>query len=179
VTLQRLLHVLDSFSEASGKLLAWLVLGVVVLEFAVVVLRYGFDFGSIAMQETVVYLHALLFLLAAAYTLKHDEHVRVDIFYRRRSIRGRALTDLLGSILLLLPVCGFIAWTSWDYVLQSWAMFEGSRESGGLDFVYGLKTALIVAPAFLILQGVAEICRNLLILSGKIIPTHHDDEAVL
>lgn len=177
--MQRLLHALDTFSEASGKLLAWLVLAVVVLEFAVVVLRYGFDFGSIALQETAVYLHALLFLLAMAYTLKHNEHVRVDIFYRSHSARGKALTDLLGSLLFLLPVCGFIGWVSWDYVAQSWASFEGSPESGGLDFVYGLKTALLIAPALLILQGVAEICRNLLILSGQITPPAHDDEAVL
>ena len=125
--LLRCARTLDGLNEWIGRAVSWLSLLMVLVTFAVVVLRYAFDTGWIAMQESVTYMHAVLFLAGAAYTLKHQGHVRVDVFYRRFSPRGRAWVDLFGGLLLLLPVCLFIFYMSWDYVVQSWALQEGSR----------------------------------------------------
>jgi TRAP-type mannitol/chloroaromatic compound transport system permease small subunit len=133
----------------------------------VVVMRYAFDMGWIWLQESITYMHAALFLVGAAYTLKHDGHVRVDIFYRGFSPRKRAWVDLLGSLFLLLPVCLFIFSVSLDYVLQSWSLYEGSREAGGLDGVYLLKSLILVMAGMLVLQGLAIAIRNLLMLLGS------------
>ena len=129
--------------------------------FAVVLLRYAFQLGWIAMQESILYLHASLFLLGAAYTLKHDAHVRVDIFYRGFSARGKAIVDLSGALFLLLPVCVFLLWISWDYMATAWALREGSRETGGLPYVYLLKTLIPLAALLLILQGISQALASL------------------
>jgi TRAP-type mannitol/chloroaromatic compound transport system permease small subunit len=118
------------------------------------------------LQESLLYLNALLFVLGSAYTLKHDGHVRVDIFYSRMSSRNKALIDLAGTLLLLLPVCGFILWSSWDYVALSWRVREGSAETSGLPFIYLLKTLILVLAALLSWQGVAEILKALRLLRG-------------
>jgi TRAP-type mannitol/chloroaromatic compound transport system permease small subunit len=164
--LLRLARALDALSEWSGRAVAWLTLAIVLITFAVVVLRYAFNLGWIAMQESVTFLHALVFLIGAAYTLKHEGHVRVDIFYRDMSPRAQALVNLLGTLLFLLPVCGFILWSSWDYVAASWSLHEGSREAGGLPGVFLLKTAIPVMAILLILQGIAEGLHALLTLRG-------------
>ncbi len=160
----RLADALDAISEWTGRFISWLTLGIVLITFAVVLLRYAFNLGWIAMQESVMYLHALVFMLGAAYTLKRDGHVRVDIFYRELSPVGRAWVDLMGAALLLLPVCTFILWVSWDYVASSWALQEGSREAGGLPWVYALKAAIPLMALLLILQGISQGLRSLVIL---------------
>ena len=167
----RLLHLLNSLSELTGRAVSWLTLIMVLLTFGIVVLRYGFDIGSIAAQELVIFLHALVFLLGAAYTLKHDGHVRVDIFYRGLNPRGQAWVNLLGMLFLLLPVCSFILWSSWEYVTASWGMREGSRESGGLPGVYLLKTAIPVVAILLLLQGLAQGLRAVLVIAGLPVTT--------
>lgn len=164
--LERLARWLGALSEWTGRGIAWLTLFMVLTTFGIVVLRYGFGIGSIAAQEAVTYMHALVFLLGAAYTLKHDGHVRVDIFYRGMSERRRAWIDLLGTLLLLMPVCLFILWASWDYVAASWALREGSRETSGLPGVYLLKTAIPLMAVLLLLQGLALGARALLVLAG-------------
>ncbi len=161
---KRLADHLDRIAEYTGRSAAWLALALVLVTFSVVVLRYLFAFGSIALQESVLYLHASLFLLGAAYTLKADAHVRVDIFYRRLPPSRRALIDLLGALLLLLPVCAFILWISWDYVATAWALREGSAETGGLPYVYLLKTLIPLAAALLLLQGISQALRSLMVL---------------
>ncbi|MCG8097612.1 MAG: TRAP transporter small permease subunit, partial [Candidatus Thiodiazotropha taylori] len=128
---------------------------------AVVVLRYVFQLGWIWLQESVTFMHAALFLVGAAYTLKHEGHVRVDILYRKFSERGRAWVDLLGTLTLLLPVCLFIFFVSWDYVAKSWALFEGSREVGGLEGVFLLKSLILVMAVLLVLQGISLAIRSL------------------
>jgi TRAP-type mannitol/chloroaromatic compound transport system permease small subunit len=105
-------------------------------------------------------------MLGAAYTLKHDGHVRVDIIYQKLSARARAWIDLLGTLLLLFPVCLFMLFTSMDYVSAAWAIQEGSREAGGLDGVYLLKTAIPVMAVLLLLQGGSLLLRNLLVVAG-------------
>ena len=152
---------IDAFNERVGRIVAWLTLSMVGTTFLVVVLRYGFDTGWIAMQESVTYMHAVVFMAGAAYTFKHDGHVRVDIFYRKMSPLTQQWVNLFGALVLLLPVSSYILFTSWNYVFTSWQLLEGSREAGGLPLVFVLKSCILLLPALLILQGVAQICRNL------------------
>ena len=165
--MQSAIYKLEQISEISGRLIAWFTLLIVLVTFMVVVLRYVFDFGSIALQESISYLHAFVFMLGAAYTLKHDSHVRVDIFYRKMSMINKAWVDLLGTLLLLFPVCLFILFSSWDYVFTSWSQFEESGEAGGLAFVYILKTTLLIMPLLLMLQGTALALKSLLLIQHK------------
>lgn len=157
---------IDAFNDAIGRGVAWLVLGMVAGYALVVVLRYGFAIGSIALQESVTYMHALVFLLAAAHTLNVDEHVRVDIFYRKWSARRRAWVDLAGSLLLLLPFSLFLFAMSWGYVVDSWQRLEASPAPGGLPFVYLLKTLILVAAAQLALAALARAADNALALAA-------------
>lgn len=157
---------IETFIEYTGRAVAWLTLAMVLIMFAVVVLRFAFDIGWIWLQESVNYLHAYVFMLGAAYTLKRDEHVRVDIFYGAMSAKRRSLVDLLGTLLLLLPFCGFIFYVSWDEVIKSWQALEPSQQTGGLDFAYILKTSMLLMPLLLFLQGLAIILHNILILRG-------------
>ncbi|MFP4279277.1 MAG: TRAP transporter small permease subunit [Halochromatium sp.] len=164
--LLRLADGLDWVNRAVGAAVAWLALAMVLVTFAVVVLRYGFDVGSIALQESITYLFATLFMLGVAYTLQQDGHVRVDILYQRFSPRARAWVDLLGSLLLLAPVCGFLFIASWDYVADAWSIREGSREAGGLAGVWLLKTLLLVMPVLMLLQGLVWVLRTGLCIAG-------------
>jgi TRAP-type mannitol/chloroaromatic compound transport system permease small subunit len=164
--MQQLAHKLETINEWCGRSISWLTLFMVIVTFLVVVLRYLFDTGWIAMQESVTYMHAMVFLIGASYTLKHNGHVRVDIFYREMPPRRQAMVDLLGSLFLLLPVCAFIFWSSWEYVLTSWSFREGSPETGGLPGVYLLKSLLLVMPALLLVQGMANFLQNLMRLRG-------------
>lgn len=158
---------LETIAELTGRFLAWFTLFIVVITFLVVVLRYGFDIGSIALQESITYFHAFVFMLGAAYTLKHDGHVRVDIFYRNMTATKKAWIDFLGTLLLLFPVCLFILISSWDYVFTSWSLLEESGEAGGLAYVYILKTTLLLMPLLLMFQGLVIILKNLLTIKEK------------
>jgi TRAP-type mannitol/chloroaromatic compound transport system permease small subunit len=159
--------VIDRLNSSIGRTAAWLALAVVAIQFLVVVLRYLFGLGSIWLQESILYSHAALFLLAAAWTLKKDGHVRVDIFYSTASPRTKAIVDLIGALALLIPFAGAILYFSWPYVARSWSIFEGSRESSGLPFVFLLKTLIPVFAAMLILQGLAQAVRASSVLSAK------------
>ncbi len=155
---------IDTLTELTGRLLAWLTLLMMVLLCLVVILRYGFEVGSVALQESVTYLHASVFMLGAAYTLKHGGHVRVDIFYRNFSPRTQAWINSLGSIVFLLPLCATIFIISWEFVRQSWHIHEVSSEPGGIPAVFLLKTLIPLMAITLSLQGLAEILRNTLVL---------------
>jgi len=130
----------------------------------VVILRFVFDIGWVWLQESVNYLHAYVFMLGAAYTLRHDGHVRVDVFYRQMSTKRKALVDLAGTLFLLIPVCGFIFYASWTPTLAAWLTLEGSQRTGGLDLAYLLKTTMLLMPALLIIQGLAISIQKSLIL---------------
>lgn len=161
---------IDAFSDWTGRTIAWLTLAMVLIQFLVVVLRYGFNIGSIAVQESITYLHALVFMLGAAYTLRHEGHVRVDIFYRGMGEQGRAWVDLLGTLLLLIPTFVFLAVVSWTTVFNAWVRLEGSPEAGGLPLVFALKTVLLVMPVLMLVQSVAMVARTMLTLSGHAEP---------
>ena len=159
---------LDRFSVLLGKASAWLTLFMVLVTFVVVVLRYIFDAGLIWLQESVVWMHGFVFMVGAAYTLQQEEHVRVDIFYREMSPRGRAWVDLIGISVFLLPLCALLGWKSFDYVAVSWQLQEASRESGGLPYplIPLLKSILVVMPITVGLQGIALLSRCVRILRG-------------
>ncbi len=164
--MEKISQLIEQLSEWTGRLVAWLSFAMVIVTFLVVVLRYAFDIGFIALQESITFMHAMLFMLGAAYTLRHEGHVRVDIFYRCFGERGRAWVDLLGVLLLLLPVTLFISWVSWDYVAPSWEQLEGSREAGGLPGVFLLKSVIPLMALLLLLQGVAMGWRALGVIRG-------------
>lgn len=134
----------DHFQKKLGHAMAWLSLSLVLLSALVVVLRYGFNFGSIALQESVLYNHAILFMMGMSYTLLLDKHVRVDIFYVKMSKNRQAWVNLIGALLFALPSMLFVFWSSWDYVSASWRVLETSAEPDGLPFVYLLKTVILV-----------------------------------
>ena len=141
----------------------------VLVTFIVVIMRYVFDAGLIWVQESVVWMHAVVFMLGAAYTLRAEEHVRVDIFYRTMSERRRAWIDLVGVIVFLMPLCAFLAWASFDFVTQSWRIGESSRESGGLPypFIPLLKSVLLLMPVAVALQGASLCLKSVRTLRGR------------
>ena len=162
----QIINGIDRFTELTGRTLSWLTMLMVALVVAIVVGRYFLGLGSIALQESVTYLHAMVFMLGLAFTLKRGGHVRVDIFYRNYSVRRRALVDLIGGILFLVPFCLFIFISCWDYVLASWAIAEGSSENDGIAAVYLLKTLMLIMPVTLLLQAIAELLKTQMILRG-------------
>ena len=158
---------LDRVLDRLGQSISWLNLLMAIIVLVIVVLRYWLSIGSVALQESITYLHAALFMLGISYTLQHNGHVRVDIFYRNFSARRRALVDLAGLIMFLIPTCVLIIVSSWDYVSASWATGERSEERSGIAFVYGLKTLMIIMPSLLIVQGIAGGLRHGLELKLK------------
>jgi len=158
----------EKLSEFTGKCVAWLALVMSVLMFLVVLLRYAFDLGWIGLQQSVTYLYGVFFLLGIAYTQKHHGHVRVDIVYQKCSPRVQAIIDLMGTLLLLLPVCCFIFWVSWGFVALSWQSLESSNAAGGLPGIFILKSFLLVMPVLLALQGLAQSFSIILWLRGDI-----------
>ncbi len=166
-SLSALTRAIDVANEHIGRVASWLALLMVLLQFVVVVMRYIFGFGYIAMQEGIIYLHATLFLVGAGYTLLHGGHVRVDIFYREAPPRWRALIDLLGVILFLMPVCVVIGWASWPYLEQSWSVFESSAETSGIPAIYALKSMILVFVVLIALQGLSLALHAVLTLAGR------------
>ena len=166
ITLKTALSSVEKFTEVTGRFISWATVTMVILVVLVVITRYFLGLGSIALQESVTYLHCLVFMMGFAFTLKHDGHVRVDIFYRGFSPRFKAIVNLIGGLLFLIPFCLLIFFISWDYVLASWVIRETSAENNGLPFIYLLKTLMLLMPVTLLLQGIAEIIRSGLTLSG-------------
>jgi TRAP-type mannitol/chloroaromatic compound transport system permease small subunit len=164
---------IDRLIAALGRMVMWLSLAVVLVQFAVVVMRYALGIGSIRLSESILYGHAALFMLATAWTLQENGHVRVDIFYAGASRRSKALVDLLGALLLLLPFVAVIIWFALPYVARSWALLERSRETSGLPFVYLLKSLIPLFALLLGLQGLSQAIRAALALGNVArIPDH-------
>jgi TRAP-type mannitol/chloroaromatic compound transport system permease small subunit len=164
---RRTADAIDRFTATIGRAALWCCLYAVLAEFAVVLMRYAFGIGSIKLQESVLYAHAGLFMLAAAWTLQVGGHVRVDVFYGEARPRTRALVDLLGALLFLLPFAAAVAALSLPYVERSWAILERSREASGLPFVYLFKTLIPIFALLIGLQGIAQALRAALVLAGS------------
>ena len=166
--MQGFISAVDGLNERVGRWVSWLTLAMVLLQFAIVLFRYFFGIGWIAAQEAIVYMHAAVFLGLAGYTLRHDGHVRVDIFYGSATPRGKARVDLFGSLFLLLPMAIAIFVLAWPYVMSSWRVLEGSPEGGnGIPAVFLLKTMILVFAVLVGLQGLSLIARSWAVLSGK------------
>lgn len=158
--LLKLAHAIDQMNEYVGRAVAWLALAMVLLQFVIVLMRYVFGLASLYMQESMVYMHAIVFMVAAGYTLVHDGHVRVDIFYGSASPRRKALINLLGVAFLLWPMAVFTWVIAWSYVATAWRIREGSPEGSGLPYVYLLKTLILVFSVSLFLQGLSLLIRS-------------------
>jgi TRAP-type mannitol/chloroaromatic compound transport system permease small subunit len=157
---------IDRLTAAVGRAVTWCLLAMVLVQVTVVLMRYVFGVGSIWLTEAIVYAHATLFMAAAAWTLQRGGHVRVDIFYADAAPRTRAIVDLLGALLLLLPFVAVLAWVSLPYVARSWTILERSRETSGLPLVFLLKTLIPLFAFLLGLQGIAQAARAWLTLTG-------------
>jgi TRAP-type mannitol/chloroaromatic compound transport system permease small subunit len=158
---------IDRLNAAIGHGVAWLAIAVVLLQFALVVARYLFGLGSVWLTETVIYAHAALFMLAAAWTLQVGGHVRVDIFYADASAHTKALIDLVGALFLLLPFMVVLIWLSIPYAARSWSILEHSQEASGLPVVFVLKTLIPLFALLMALQGIAQAIRAAALLRTR------------
>lgn len=158
---------LDAINRAVGLAARWLALAMAAVQFVIVLARYVFGVSDIAANESVLYMHAALFMLGAGYTLLVDEHVRVDIFYAKRSTRGKALTDAFGHALLLWPSMGALLWYGWPSVRNSWAILEGAISVGGIPAAFLLKSLIPVFCVLLLIQSVARLLRDLTRIAAK------------
>jgi len=172
--LHRIVTGIDHFNDRVGRGVSWLSLFMVLVTFLIVILRYVFNMGWIWMQESVVYMHGTLFMVAGGYTLLSNGHVRVDIFYRPMSEKAKAWIDLFGVFFLLFPTCALIIIYGYPYVSDAWTVKEGSREAGGIDAVFLLKSIILVFPALLGVQGLSQAGHSLL----KITNFESDSESV-
>ena len=156
----KLSFLIDVVCVVVGRLVAWLAIFMAVMQFVVVIMRYVFAYGSIQMQESIWYMHGVLFMAGAAYALFLDEHVRVDIFYSNMSVKKRAWIDLLGSIFFLIPLCLTTWWFAWGYVANSWAVMETSTEGSGLPYIYLFKTVILLFAGLVLLQAISVVIRS-------------------
>lgn len=164
-----LVNSIDRLSDWLGIILSWMCFAMMLLTCVVVAMRYIFHFGNIIfLQESVIYLHSTIFLLAAGWTLKRNGHVRVDVFYRQYSPIRKAWVDSLGVLIFLLPICGLMFFASMGFIQLSWSIKETSGDAGGIPLVYILKTLIPAMCIVLALQGVAELVRNTLFLCGLV-----------
>ncbi|HTS41637.1 MAG TPA: TRAP transporter small permease subunit [Xanthobacteraceae bacterium] len=158
---------IDRCNAAIGRGAAWAVAFVVVVQFVVVVLRYVFGIGSIWLTESIIYGHATLFMLAAAWTLRENGHVRVDIFYSEASARTKAMIDLAGALLLLIPFMLVLTAFAVPYAARAWDILERSRETSGIPAVFLLKTLIPAFAILLALQGVSQAIRAAQVLADN------------
>jgi TRAP-type mannitol/chloroaromatic compound transport system permease small subunit len=168
--MRNLLKQLEIISESIGKTVSYLLLIMTLITVIVVIARYLFNFGSIAMQDAIVYLHATVVILAMGYSLQTNAHVRVDIFYQKLNEKQKAIIEIFGTLFFLLPFCVFTFLVSLPYVQRSWAMGEKSAEAGGIPAVFLLKTLLIALVIVLVFQAVIELIRNGLVLFKRNYP---------
>ena len=166
--MQGLSRYFDRFDAYLGRAVAWLVLPMVLIQFALVLSRYVFGISTIWMQESVLYLHAFSFMLGAAAVLLRDRHVRIDLFYGGMSNRQRALVDLAGIAVFLLPAMGLVLAVNLPTAIDAWAVLQGSAESGGIPGIFLLKSLPVVMALLLILQGFSITVRAVLALRGDL-----------
>ncbi len=146
---------IDRLNDGVGKAVSWLTLLLIIVVGLDVIMRYLFNETQAWVPELEWHLFALIFLLGAGYTLRHDRHVRVDLFYKRFSVRDQALVDLVGTLVLLLPWCLVLLLYAWYYAYESWRIQEGSPDPGGLPARYLIKLAVPLGLLLLFLQGIA------------------------
>ena len=159
--MQKLAGGISVLNHVIAKAVRWLVLAMALIQFAIVVVRYAFGFNSIAAQESVLYLHAAIFMLGAGYTLAIDQHVRVDVFYSKLTEAKRRVIDIAGHLFLLIPAMLALLYWSWASVLNSWSILEGPISVGGLQAVFLMKSLTPLFCALLLLQSLAHLTQLL------------------
>lgn len=157
--MKKVIDFLELINEKAGKLVSWAAILLVIVISIDVILRYLFQFTYIWIVEIEIYLFGVLFLLAAGYTFKHGKHVRVDVFYTKLSKRGKAIIDLIGGLLFLLPWCYIVISSSWKYAHSSFLIKEGSAQAGGLPALYLLKFSVVLGFTLLLIQALASILK--------------------
>ncbi len=162
-----MIHWIEVFDRKLAHLIRWLALIMVIVMFSVVVLRYGFNLGWIAMQESVFYMNAFMVMLGLSYTYQVNDHVRVDIFYNSYNPKKRAWVDIVTVFFFLWPFMGFTFYASWDYVVESIQLREASPDAGGIPGVYWLKSLILVMPLLMSLQGLVVVAKAWSIIRGK------------
>lgn len=169
-----IVRVISGLNTAIGKTFAWLSLVMVVVCFTVVVQRYFFATSTIWMQDLYVWLNGAMFTAVAGFALLRDDHVRVDIFYRPAPVRRKALIDLIGVAVFLMPFCWVVYSYSLNYIQRSWRLGEGSANIGGMPGLYILKSFILVFVVLVALQGLAMALRSILVLAGRedLLPAH-------
>ncbi len=165
---------IDRLNDTVYAAIRWLTLVMIVVGAINALARYltrytGLALASNALFDAQWYMFSLIFLLGAAYGLRHEVHVRVDVAYARFTPRGRAWVDLIGTVLFVIPFCIMMLVTSWPPVRNSWSVREGSPDPGGLPR-YPIKTVLLVCFALLLLQAVAQIIAKVAALTGHVQP---------
>ncbi|WP_295145498.1 TRAP transporter small permease subunit [uncultured Reyranella sp.] len=156
---------IDALNEKIGNICNWLVLLACVVSAGNAMVRYAYDTSSNAWLEIQWYMFAVIVMLGASYTMKRNEHVRVDLFYMTLSRRGQLWVDILGTLIFLLPTCTILAWLSWPFFMQSFNVYEHSSNAGGL-LRWPIKLVLPVGFALVALQGVSELIKRVAFLNG-------------
>lgn len=157
----------NGLNKVLGQVFSWLTLGIVLICFLVVVLRYLFSIGFVWMQDLYVWMNAVMFTGIAGFTLFRNGHVRVDIFYRQASLRFKAWVDLIGFFIFMLPFGGVILFWSWGFVERSWKYWEGSRNIGGMPGLYVVKSFIVIFAVVILLQGLSMALRSILVLANR------------
>lgn len=153
---------IDTVNEWIGRGTSWVALGLVLVVFIDVVMRYLFNTSYVFAQELEWHLFAFIFLIGAGYTLLYDGHVRVDILYQRYGPRGKAWINLFGVLLFLIPGCLMIISTSWNFAFKAWLIGEGSPDPGGIPYRFLVKGLIPVGFSFLLLQGISLGLRSII-----------------
>jgi|TARA_B100001971_G_scaffold176651_1_gene170759 TRAP-type mannitol/chloroaromatic compound transport system permease small subunit len=164
--IRAIVRAIDAFNEHLGRVVSWFALFLVLMQFTVVLLRYVFGLGFIPMQESIVFMHAMLFLIGAGYTLLHDGHVRVDIFYGGATELNKARVNFAGVLIFLWPLCALMTWKSLIFVGASIRVWEGSPEGTFMPF-WLLKSMLLVFPFVLSLQGFSMLVKSWFVMTGQ------------
>lgn len=154
--MNKLVQHINQFTEKTGQWVSWISLVLVALIGLDVLLRYVFNWSSSANQELEWHLFATLFLLGSAYALKHDKHVRVDVFYSRFSDTKKAWINLIGTIIFLIPFCLVVIQTSIPFAVDAWKISESSPEPGGLPHRFLVKSTIPLGALLLLIQAIAE-----------------------
>ena len=166
----KIAHSIDMLNEWLGRLFSWLAGFMVIMMVINVGMRYILSTGDPWQQEVVRFMHGMLFLGGAAYALKHEALVRVDVLYQSMDARRMAWVNIIGAVLFLFPTCGAMIYFSQDYILNSWSIHEGSSEYKGMPGVFVYKSFIWLAAVTLILQGISSIIHNVRVLKGEEAP---------
>lgn len=166
-SLLALSRLIDAINARVGRAASWLVLVVVLISAGNAVVRKAFDVSSNAFLEIQWYLFSAVFLLAAAYTLQKNEHIRIDLLASKLSKRGQAIIDIVGTLLFLSPVCVIVILYGWPMFMNAWSSGEMSSDAGGL-IRWPVFLLIPVGFALLLAQGLSEVIKRIAFLQGLI-----------